>query len=202
MPVIVLLSHYIKDICVKVFLLFFGLGLVAFGLSALPVVVAADTQETMMGIVENYRMASGAAAAGIIAGIIAIFIAGVAFGKGQGDLIAPESCPECGNPLEGSPICSECKTNGLPPVFAFGTVSFIGAVIAFLLAGGVIGTLFMKMDIRLTGMFALSAMGVSLVSVFMSLGSMFVTKRKKFMSVLAFLLGGGVFGFMVYIFIA
>ncbi|MFC1479298.1 hypothetical protein ACFL6F_01770 [Planctomycetota bacterium] len=182
----------------KLFIMILGLACIAAGIMLVPAVLSSETQTVLVEAFKPLTVSGGIALAFAAAGIVFLFIGGVLWGKGS-SVEVPVVCPECGEDLGDRIKCPSCEINALPPVFALDTVSLIGAVLSLLLAGAVVGSPFIKLAGDLTGMLVAATLSVSFVSTVMSLSSMIAERRKVGISVIAFILSGGVLGTMVYI---
>ena len=182
----------------KLFIMILGLACIAAGIVLVPAVLSSETQTVLVDAFKSLPVAGGIALAFAAAGIVFLVLGGVLWGKGSNTEL-PLVCPECGEDLGGRVKCPSCEINALPPVFALDTVSLIGAVLSLLVAGTVVGSPFLKLAGELTGMLVAAALGISFVSTIMSLSSMIAERRKVGISVIAFILSGGVLGTMVYI---
>lgn len=183
----------------KLFLTILGLACIAVGLVLVPAILTPETQTALKEAVELLPVSGGISIACIAAGIVFAFIGGVLWGRGRSNDELPLDCPECGEALGGRVKCPSCEANALPPVFALDTVSLIGTVLSLLLAGAVAGSPFLKLGAELTGMLVASALGVSFISLVMSLSSLIAERRKVGVAVITFILSGGVLGTMIYI---
>lgn len=183
----------------KLFLLLLGLVLAGLALVLAPMAFGAADPAEALGMIQANPAGWGGTAAGIVLGIIAVFIAGCMFGRGRPDIEPPATCPACNKDMSGAWVCPECQQDATPSKYALDTAGLIGAIIGLLILGAVAGSPFFLGDAKLVAILFLAGLAAAAVGLLMNLGSLLAERRSVGLAITGLILNIAVIGFAVFL---